>query len=546
MTEKTAQPVRRKRARPQDSDENVVKDKLSSGSASTADETLGPPNAFVSYTHENPDHKRWVAQLATDLRAHGVDAQLDQWDLQLGDDVTLFMEKSIRKSERVLLVCTPTYARKANEGEGGVGYERLVVTGEIADKIDTNKFICVLRMGTKETAIPTFAKTRLYIDFTDDETYDVSLEELLRAIHQTPVQPKPPIGANPFKDGEQPSFAPTQLADRKPPVEATSDIEQLYSRATRLLRDKDLVGWKQLIRNVRKSVPQNLLAWRQDAEVSLRDGQNEWKRWFEMIHGACREAAPLMLLALSAIDSEIEGLADQRGFLDDFVNIPEWQRGGRTLVIEAPFGVAYVYHNIVGSFLVSSSRHVEAIRLLRTNIPISVGSSHVGEIWQSPDMMGCTESLGHKITDGWKFLHAVWENQPWLSHFFVRREELYVGFRAYLMLAGVLELAQFVSRGSNISQFADSQHSYNSVPPLCFTPISNFGDVPPPQKLLSMAIPDRGVLDQIAREFDADLSQLCEAWPHFYASWLTQAGQLFGHRFSIILANDQEQAPLLP
>jgi len=103
---------------------------------------------FVSYTHENRDHKRWVLQLATDLCGNGIDVLLDQWELSFGDDVTLFMERGIRNADRVLLVCTPTYARKANEGQGGVGYERLVVTGEIATKIDTNKFICVLRSGT--------------------------------------------------------------------------------------------------------------------------------------------------------------------------------------------------------------------------------------------------------------------------------------------------------------------------------------------------------------------------------------------------------------
>jgi hypothetical protein len=55
MPEKPAKPLRRHRTR-QESDENVVTDRPSSGSGSTAEETLGPPNAFVSYTHENSDH----------------------------------------------------------------------------------------------------------------------------------------------------------------------------------------------------------------------------------------------------------------------------------------------------------------------------------------------------------------------------------------------------------------------------------------------------------------------------------------------------------
>jgi hypothetical protein len=108
-----------------------------------------PPKVFVSYAHESPEHKAWVASLATDLRRKGVDVVLDQWHLKLGADITLFVEGAIRSAERVLMICTPAYARKANEVSGGVGYERMVVTGEMANKIDTTKFICVLRSGDK-------------------------------------------------------------------------------------------------------------------------------------------------------------------------------------------------------------------------------------------------------------------------------------------------------------------------------------------------------------------------------------------------------------
>jgi hypothetical protein len=217
-----------------------------------------PPRVFVSYTHESPDHKRWVAQLATDLRARGCDAILDQWDLQLGDDATLFMEKGIRGADRVLLVCTPTYARKANEGEGGVGYERLVVTGELAAQIDTNKFICALRAGTKEDSIPAFAQTRIFVDFTDESAYSVSLEQLLRDIHNAPVLAKPPIGANPFKAGDSVAITATPIGPTQISVEASCEIEDLYARSSRLLRNRDLFGWKQLVRNVRSELPQML------------------------------------------------------------------------------------------------------------------------------------------------------------------------------------------------------------------------------------------------------------------------------------------------
>lgn len=157
-----------------------------------------PPRVFISYTHESEAHKKWTLRLATDLRANGIDAVLDQWDCQLGTNLPIFMERGVRDSDRVLLVCTPIYAKKANEGDGGVGYERLVVTAAIAQNIKTEKFICVIRTGAASDSLPTFAGGRLYVDFRDDSEYRVRLEDLLRDILGVPVSAKPPIGPNPF------------------------------------------------------------------------------------------------------------------------------------------------------------------------------------------------------------------------------------------------------------------------------------------------------------------------------------------------------------
>jgi hypothetical protein len=38
-----------------------------------------PVRVFVSYSHDSDPHRAWVLKLATDLRANGVDATLDQW-----------------------------------------------------------------------------------------------------------------------------------------------------------------------------------------------------------------------------------------------------------------------------------------------------------------------------------------------------------------------------------------------------------------------------------------------------------------------------------
>jgi TIR domain len=159
---------------------------------------MNPPKAFISYSHDSEDHKAWVLQLASDLRAHGIDVTLDQFDLKPGQDVTLFMQRGISEADRVLLVCSENYVKKADEGHGGVGYERLIVTSEVVQSIDTIKFVPVVRNNDARKVTPSLLGPRFYLDFRTDRNYKNKLEELVREVHGTPAQPKPPLGSNPF------------------------------------------------------------------------------------------------------------------------------------------------------------------------------------------------------------------------------------------------------------------------------------------------------------------------------------------------------------
>ena len=157
------------------------------------------PRVFVSYSHESADHKNWVLHLASDLRKQGVDAILDVWDLKPGDDVARFMEH-LASVDRVVIVCSEDYARKAAVGKGGVGYETMLVTAEILQDRGAVKFIPILKSNPSKT-LPPFLRTRLWIDFERDADYSKKLEELTRVLHEAPANPKPPLGKNPYSVG---------------------------------------------------------------------------------------------------------------------------------------------------------------------------------------------------------------------------------------------------------------------------------------------------------------------------------------------------------
>ena len=169
------------------------------------------PKVFISYSHDSPEHKKWVLELGAKLRKNGIDAILDQWDLNPGDDMTRFMEKGVKDSDRVLVVCTDSYVKKANDGKGGVGYERLIVTAQLVQDLGTNKFIPIIRQASGKEKVPTFLGTRVHIDFMDNSKYDEALMKLLRELHQVRKKRKPPLGKSPFtKPG---SKAPRNTTD---------------------------------------------------------------------------------------------------------------------------------------------------------------------------------------------------------------------------------------------------------------------------------------------------------------------------------------------
>jgi predicted transcriptional regulator len=178
------------------------------------------PKVFVSYSHDSPQHKSWVLDLATRLRSSGVDAVIDQWDLRPGDDLAHFMETQLTAADRVLMVCTEKYVQKANAGVGGVGYEKMIVTAALLARIDSNKVIPLIRQAAG-ASLPTFLQTKLYLDFSRPDQFEFSFDELVRTLHDAPLFEKPPITKSPFP------------AVPKSPVPTKDGLKELMAVVTR-------------------------------------------------------------------------------------------------------------------------------------------------------------------------------------------------------------------------------------------------------------------------------------------------------------------------
>ena len=127
--------------------------------------TMENPKLFISYSWSDQAHEQWVLELATELQESGVEIILDKWDLKEGHDSVAFMEKMVTDPsiEKVIIVSDETYAKKADGRAGGVGTETQIISKEVYDQQEQDKFVAVVVEKDEEGKpfLPTYYKSRI-------------------------------------------------------------------------------------------------------------------------------------------------------------------------------------------------------------------------------------------------------------------------------------------------------------------------------------------------------------------------------------------------
>lgn len=81
-----------------------------------------PARVFISYSHDTLEHQERVLALADRLRAHGVEAEIDQYNAPPPEGWPLWYERQIEAADFVLIVCTDSYyhaiSGKEERGKG--------------------------------------------------------------------------------------------------------------------------------------------------------------------------------------------------------------------------------------------------------------------------------------------------------------------------------------------------------------------------------------------------------------------------------------------
>ncbi len=475
------------------------------------------PKVFISYSHDSPSHKKWVGEISSKLVENGIDVILDQWDLGLGDDVPKFMENSVKVADRVLMICSEPYVKKANEGKGGVGYEAIIVTGELIRDLGTSKFIPVIRQKASQPNRPQSVSTRFYINLSEGQNIDEQFEILLRELHQVPAITKPPLGKSPF--AAQPSGIETpeniQIETPIPDIsEYSNEIKQVYQTALNIARQGDLVSWRKIVRQSKDPIQQNLNQWRQKYEPAII-------KEIEDMHAAALEGlsaySALFSIALAGVESGREKFTNQIAIIDEILNPRNWSPAGKQRIVDFPKSIAYIYQALHGAICLQTNQLPLAIKFSRTKVTLPMeDSSH--PLYLIHDVVGWPLSLGRKSNEAYTFLITLPDKWEWLIEIFGNPDEYREAICAYYMSLNILEFVDTIAQGKEgIFEQAEIRLDI----PLCFLE----EDHEITRRAYRLLLNDPDAVKSIWKNLRIEDSAIQKYWPHWINHikyWLTR------------------------
>lgn len=143
---------------------------------------------FISHTSGSGDAVRWVEQLARFLMDSGVQARLDRFHLRRGMDLPQWMCNELALADKVIIVCDEMYRQKADGRLGGVGWETMIIQGDLVNlPPDSTKYQVLVREEELRRGLPMYLRTRYAFHAPPSDSSQSYRAELLRAILDQPV-----------------------------------------------------------------------------------------------------------------------------------------------------------------------------------------------------------------------------------------------------------------------------------------------------------------------------------------------------------------------
>jgi hypothetical protein len=154
----------------------------------TAAHTSCPVRVFVSHTAATAPDADWVKDLALFLIDNGIQARLDKFHLRRGMDLPQWMCNELALAQKVIVVCDETYKLKADGRLGGVGWETMIIQGDVANlPPDSTKYQVVVREEDIDDGLPLYLKTKYAFHAPPSDRANSFREELVRELLDLPL-----------------------------------------------------------------------------------------------------------------------------------------------------------------------------------------------------------------------------------------------------------------------------------------------------------------------------------------------------------------------
>lgn len=156
---------------------------------------------FISYFRSEVNKEK-LDQLIELLEESDIRVIIDERNLEIGGDLPLFMEKNLVESDFIIVILTSGYKKRADDREGGVGYEAAIMAASLSKRETIKKFLPVTFETYRDEIVPVFLASKLASDLSDNLdsiTFKRAFKKLKRTILGTSMTSQPTPKAGPSK-----------------------------------------------------------------------------------------------------------------------------------------------------------------------------------------------------------------------------------------------------------------------------------------------------------------------------------------------------------
>ncbi|WP_314254456.1 TIR domain-containing protein [Streptomyces kutzneri] len=187
---------------------------------------------FISYAHDDDEHKERVRDFWLFLRRMGVDAVIDLPAAERRQDWALWMSDAVEGARYIIVVASPAYKQRA-EGKSaqrtglGVQWEAALIRSRVyADReASLDRIIPVVLPGCSADDLPDWLGGLAVTHYAITEYSVFGADRLLRLLTDQPYETVPPMG-------EIPMLLPRDPAQPAPAASVPGLVTEVYVRMT--------------------------------------------------------------------------------------------------------------------------------------------------------------------------------------------------------------------------------------------------------------------------------------------------------------------------